>query len=89
MKTSITAAVGYLCHLPSELTKATKTKAVKNEAILSQRQKKSDGFSVNGGVMAGDGTYAQRSKEYGRLYSIASVSKPRCVSWYLRRYLSL
>jgi len=26
-------------------------------------------------------TYAQRSKEYGRLYSIARVSKPRFKSW--------
>jgi len=35
MKMNITAAVGYLCHLPLESTNATKTKATKNDAILS------------------------------------------------------
>jgi hypothetical protein len=33
-KRIMAAAVGYFCHLPSESTNATKTKATKNVAIL-------------------------------------------------------
>lgn len=35
MKMNITAVVGYLCHIPAESTNDMKTKARKNEAILS------------------------------------------------------
>ena len=35
---NIVMAVGYLCHLPSESTNVTKTKATKNEAILSNEK---------------------------------------------------
>ena len=35
-KTAITAAVGYLCHLPSESTRAKKMKATKNDMRLTR-----------------------------------------------------
>lgn len=38
MNTNITAALGYLCHLPSESTNVTKVKATKNEAILPNKK---------------------------------------------------
>ena len=55
---TITMVVGYLCHLPSESTNATKAKATKNEAILSDNKVRYQ--SVN---EAGKWTYAQSSKE--------------------------